>query len=44
MNFVQNGIGDLNSPVPLFVIGVAFLIAGIAGWYAGDLLKGWLRR
>jgi hypothetical protein len=44
MDLLQNGAGHLNSPVPLFLIGVVFLTAGIAGWYAGNLLKEWLRR
>jgi len=43
MDLLQNGIGYLTSPVPLFSIGIVFLIAGIAGWYAGHLIL-WLRR
>jgi hypothetical protein len=44
MNYLQTASENLNSPMPLFVLGVAFLAAGIAGWYAGNLLKEWLRR
>ena len=40
MDFLPNGVENLNSRA---LIAIFFLIATIAGWYAGHLIL-WLRR
>jgi hypothetical protein len=39
MDYLQNGIEHLSPLTSVLAIAIVFLIASIAGWYAGNLVQ-----
>ena len=43
MSYLQNWIDQLDPMIAFLVMGSAFLIGGLGGWYAGEIIL-WLTR